>query len=69
MTDEIINFLETKDVKASTLKKIWNVLYEDFEEFPGKSEATVELVVDALSDAETKKTKKIHKILFKEEED
>jgi hypothetical protein len=69
MVDKITNFLEEKDCGITLLKKIWDILYEDYEEFPGKSQSTIDLIIDALSDTKAKKIQKIYSIIFKEEDD
>ena len=69
MVEKIISFLEEEDIGIPLLKRIWNILYEDWEDFPDKSEETIELIIDNLSDAGTKKIKKIYNLLFKDEDE
>lgn len=69
MLDKILNCIELHKCSFSSLKKVWKVLYEDYEDCPANREETANLLIDSLNDIETNKIKKIYKILFKDEEE
>lgn len=69
MTNKIIEYLEEKSCSKDQLIKIWNIIYEDWEECPDDKEEALGILIDGISDASLKKIQKIYKILFEEEEE
>lgn len=69
MEEKIFEFIENKNYPDSLLKKVWEILFDKWEEFPEDCEEAKSIVLDELSTADKQTLKKIYNKIFKDEEE